>query len=311
GELPVRYLGVPLVSIKLGQKDCQALIESIMQRVKAWASNYLSFSGQLQLILATLVSIQVFRCRTFILPVSMVKKCESILRSFLWFGLGWEIVTKKESMWVRWCDMVLLKDKSFWAVKITAASSWCWRNVLRLMECLARNLVYSIGDGRATALWLDPWINGEALITKYGTRVANDVDISLHAKVSAVIANRQWAWLRNSWDLWEIDTLVQRICIEEGPNAIHWGSKGKTFSCKAAWQGVRHILPKVAVDIVWFPDCIPKHSFYFWLTFHHAHRTTDKLRTYGVVADNQCMFRYGGLESIDHLFFGCKFTTGV
>ncbi|GAV73872.1 hypothetical protein CFOL_v3_17355 [Cephalotus follicularis] len=128
--------------------------------------------------------------------------------------LGWEIVTEKESMWVRWCNMVLLKDKSFWAVKITAASSWCWRNVLRLRECLARNLIYSIGDGRATTLWWDPWINGEALFTKYGTRVAFDADILIPANVSAVIANRKWAWPRNSWDLREIDTLVQWICIE-------------------------------------------------------------------------------------------------
>ncbi|GAV72751.1 hypothetical protein CFOL_v3_16239 [Cephalotus follicularis] len=164
GELPVRYLGVPLVSTKRGQKDCQALIEVILRRVKAWASNYLSFSGQLQLILSTLFSIQVFWCKTFILPVSVVKNCESILRSFLWFGvrdaktagkvawekvchlkkegglgiktmwtwnkatilqLGWEIVTEKESMWVRWCNMVLLKNRSFWVVKITDPSSWC------------------------------------------------------------------------------------------------------------------------------------------------------------------------------------------
>ncbi|GAV73873.1 zf-RVT domain-containing protein, partial [Cephalotus follicularis] len=84
------------------------------------------------------------------------------------------------------------------------------------------------------------------------------------------------------------------------------------FSCKAAWQGVRHILPKVAwVDIVWFLDCIPKHSFFLWLTLHNAHRTTNKLRKYGVVVDNQCLFGCGGLESIDHLFRGCKFIAGV
>ncbi|GAV74823.1 zf-RVT domain-containing protein, partial [Cephalotus follicularis] len=138
--------------------------------------------------------------------------------------LGWGIVTKKDSMWVSWCNRVLLRGKSFWAVKVSAASSWCWRKVLRLRDFLARNLVYIIGDGRATALWLDPWFNGETLFTKYGTWVVNDADIPLHAKVSAVIANRQ---------------------------------------------------------------------------------------SYGVAADNQCMFGCGGMESIDHIFFGCKFTTGV
>ncbi|GAV80730.1 zf-RVT domain-containing protein, partial [Cephalotus follicularis] len=184
--------------------------------------------------------------------------------------------------------------------------------VLKLRECLARNLVYTIGDGRATSLWWDPWINGEALITKYGARVPIDADILMHAKVSAIIVNRQWAWPLNSWILREIDTLVRKKCIEQGPDVIQWLSKGKPFSFKAAWQVLRHILPKVAWDdIVWFPDCIPKHSFCLWLTFHDAHRTTDKLQSYGVVAANQCMFGCAGLKSIDHLFFGCKFTAEI
>ncbi|GAV69843.1 zf-RVT domain-containing protein, partial [Cephalotus follicularis] len=203
--------------------------------------------------------------------------------------LCWEIVTKKETMWVRWCNTVLLKDKSFWAVKITVASSWSWRNVLRLRECLANNLVYSIRAGRATSLWLDSWFNGVALISMYGICVVNDTEIPIKAKVSAVIANRQWVWPRNSWNLWEIATLTRRINIEQGPDVIHWVSKGMTFSCNEAWQEVRHTLPELAwADIVWLPDCIPKHSFSLWLTFHNAHRTMDKLRTYGVVAANLC-----------------------
>ncbi|GAV78523.1 hypothetical protein CFOL_v3_21990 [Cephalotus follicularis] len=105
--------------------------------------------------------------------------------------LGWEIVTKKDSMWVRWCNMVLLRNMSFWVVKISGTSSWCWRNVLRLRECLARNLLYSVWDGSATALLLDPWINGEALLSRYGTWMVEDVDIPLNAKVSVVIVDRQ------------------------------------------------------------------------------------------------------------------------
>ncbi|GAV89525.1 LOW QUALITY PROTEIN: zf-RVT domain-containing protein, partial [Cephalotus follicularis] len=322
GELLVRYLGVPLVSTKLGQKDCKALFDLIMHRVKTWASNYLSFGGRLQLILATLASIQVFWCRTFILPVSMVKLCERMLRSFLWYGVG-DAKRAGKVAWAKVChpNEGGLGIKSMWTwnkaailqlVNITVASSWSWRNVLKLRECLARNLVYSIRDGRATSLWWDPWINGEALITKNGARVPIDADILMHAKVSAVIVNRQWAWPLNSWVLREIDTLVQQKCIEQGPDVIHWLSKGKPFSCKAAWQVMRHILLKVAwADIVWFSNCIPKHSFCLWLTFHNAHRTTDKLRSYGVVEANQCMFGYGGLESIDHIFFGCKFTAEI
>ncbi|GAV85105.1 hypothetical protein CFOL_v3_28544 [Cephalotus follicularis] len=142
----------------------------------------------------------------FILPVFVLKKCVSILRIFLWFGvgdakradtvawelchpkeegglgiknmrawnkaaimqLGWEIVTRKESMWVRWCYQVLLKDKSFWAAKVTSICSWSWRRVLLLRDSVATRLVYSIGDGGSTSLWLDPWFNGVFIISRYG-----------------------------------------------------------------------------------------------------------------------------------------------
>ncbi|GAV65559.1 hypothetical protein CFOL_v3_09074 [Cephalotus follicularis] len=216
GIIPVRYLGIPLVATKLGLKDCQAFMEIILRKVNAWTSNYLSFGGRLQLLLSTLFSIQVFWCRTFILPVSVVNKCESILRSFLWFGvgdakkagkvawskvchpkderglgikslrewnkaaimqLGWDIVARKDTLWVRWCMQVLLKNKCFWETKISAASSWSWRSVLRLRECLASKLVFNIGDGRNTSLWLDPWFYGQSLISRFGGRVVYDAGI--------------------------------------------------------------------------------------------------------------------------------------
>ncbi|GAV82579.1 hypothetical protein CFOL_v3_26030, partial [Cephalotus follicularis] len=204
----------------------------------------------------------------FILPVSVVKKCESILRYFLWFGfgdakktrkvawsklchpndegglgikslrewnkvaimqLGWDIVTRKDTLWVRWSNQVLLKNKCFWEAKISVASSWSWRSVLRLRECLASKLVFNIGDGRNTSLCLDPWLYGQPLISRYGGRVVYDAGIPLEAKVSAVIVNRRWVWPWNSWDLSEIQSRARRIGIGQGPDVIHWVDKGKTF----------------------------------------------------------------------------------
>lgn len=42
GSLPVRYLGVPLISTKLKYADCKALIDRITNRTKSWANRYLS-----------------------------------------------------------------------------------------------------------------------------------------------------------------------------------------------------------------------------------------------------------------------------
>lgn len=45
--LPIRYLGVPMVSKRLADKDCKPLIEIIKKRIGDWRNKELSFAGRL------------------------------------------------------------------------------------------------------------------------------------------------------------------------------------------------------------------------------------------------------------------------
>ncbi|XP_039045481.1 uncharacterized protein LOC120185287 [Hibiscus syriacus] len=47
GLLPVRYLGVPLVSRKLTIKDCSLLIDKIRSRIHQWSGRHLSYAGRI------------------------------------------------------------------------------------------------------------------------------------------------------------------------------------------------------------------------------------------------------------------------
>jgi hypothetical protein len=44
GVLPVRYLGVPLISSRLSAEDCRMLLEKISRRIDSWTSKNLSFA---------------------------------------------------------------------------------------------------------------------------------------------------------------------------------------------------------------------------------------------------------------------------
>ncbi|GAV77234.1 hypothetical protein CFOL_v3_20705, partial [Cephalotus follicularis] len=172
GYLPVRYLGIPLVVSKLRQTDCKVLVDRLMKRLTSWLCNSLSFGGRLQLISSTLFSLQVFWCRTFILPVAVIKKCEGIIRSFMWFGLG-NVRKAGKVAWNKVCmpkaegglgiknlrtwNKVFLKGKKFWAVQVTSQCSWLWRKVLQLRDVLAQCLVFKIRDGLNLSFWFDPW----------------------------------------------------------------------------------------------------------------------------------------------------------
>lgn len=44
GKLPFKYLGVPISTSKLKARDCQALIEKMVNRIRIWSIRHLSFA---------------------------------------------------------------------------------------------------------------------------------------------------------------------------------------------------------------------------------------------------------------------------
>ncbi|GAV81765.1 LOW QUALITY PROTEIN: zf-RVT domain-containing protein, partial [Cephalotus follicularis] len=324
--LPIRYLGLPLLSSKLTKLDCNILLK-LLRRTSSWVSNALSFGGRLQLLSSVLFSIQVFWCSTFILPVAVCKECDRILRSFLWHGVG----NAKRSGKVAWSKVCKPREEGGLGIKncrgwnqaailkigwdicqMTCNSSWSWRSVLNARRLLADRVVYEVGNGQSFSLWFDPWLNGVSILDRYGARVIHDSGMGSDARVCCVINQGEWEWPLTSPELIDISNMANRIPLSPIADKIHWRKKGSSFTISDAW---RTITPQSStVDwwkIVWFPRNIPKHSFCAWLTFREAHRTLDKLVMWGLATSNRCSFGCGHCESIDHLFFECPFTARI
>ncbi|GJR58949.1 RNA-directed DNA polymerase, eukaryota, reverse transcriptase zinc-binding domain protein [Tanacetum coccineum] len=60
GKLPVRYLGVPLVTKKIEFVDCKQLVDKVRQKLSDWKNKSLSYAGRAQLIASVLGSMQVY-----------------------------------------------------------------------------------------------------------------------------------------------------------------------------------------------------------------------------------------------------------
>ncbi|GKD29751.1 hypothetical protein Tco_1240529 [Tanacetum coccineum] len=84
GCLPVKYLGVPLVTSRLVFRDCKELIEKVQARVDDWKNKFLSAAGRLQLIRSVLSSMHIYWASMFILPSRVLSDIENIIRGFLW-----------------------------------------------------------------------------------------------------------------------------------------------------------------------------------------------------------------------------------
>jgi hypothetical protein len=91
-----------------------------------------------------------------------------------------------------------------------------------------------------------------------------------------------------------------------------WRTKKGTYSCSETWEVLREKLPTVSWwRTIWFSQAIPKHSFILWLVFWDALPTKDIMIFWGFVGNFICSFCHGCLESRDHLFFSCSFSSRV
>lgn len=86
GSLPIRYLGLPLMSRKLRIDEYQPLLDKITNKFKAWSTKMLSFADRLQLIASVISGLVNFWISTFILPKGCIKQIESLCSRFLWSG---------------------------------------------------------------------------------------------------------------------------------------------------------------------------------------------------------------------------------
>lgn len=165
GELPIRYLGVPLNSKRLPVMQYYPLVDKMSGRIISRTSKFLSYSGRLQLIKTVLFSIQVYWSQIFVLPtrtnflwgggVEMKRKAPlawdrvcwprtaggfNVLHIETWnkaavCKLLWNLHTKKDKLWVRWVHIYYGKGRQLWEVEPQQAS-WILTKILKAKKYL-------------------------------------------------------------------------------------------------------------------------------------------------------------------------------
>ncbi|GJS31678.1 RNA-directed DNA polymerase, eukaryota, reverse transcriptase zinc-binding domain protein [Tanacetum coccineum] len=208
--------------------------------------------GRLQLIASVLATMHIYWASVFLIPKTTVKEIEKALKGFLWCqgelkrgaakvawkiicalkskgGLGikrlcpwneallckhlWNIIVKKESIWVKWVYTVKLKGRSIWEVDIDVNDSGTWKAILNLRRTMFGNRL-GIYEARLTG----------------GLNVAN------------MINNGEWAW-HSEWRTkysWIKDIRISNL--EEGKadcnkwKGINGNKKGDFQNGERMWD---------------------------------------------------------------------------
>ncbi|KAJ9535397.1 hypothetical protein OSB04_un001487 [Centaurea solstitialis] len=305
GTLPVRYLGVPLISTKLFHNDCLGLIDKVKRRIMDWKNKWLSFAGRLQLINSVLSSISVYWSSMFLLPASVVKEIEKLLRNFLWSS-GEAIRGKAK---VAWKVVCLPRSKVFDA-------PWFWRKIVRIRDDFRSNLVHSIGDGTSTFLWFDNWHPLGPLCHFISKRDLYEAKVDVTMKVRDVVCDGFWLWPVDLWNKFSnIFKLFQPVLRENVRDKVLWRSQSGSiddFSVAAVWdENFLNFEEKSWHKLIWFSQGVPRHAFILWLAINERLRTLDRLLKWKVKEEGVCVLCNVGMENHSHIFVECAYAREV
>lgn len=93
GDLPFKYLGVPLSTKKLSTLQWYPLIEKIISKISTWTAKKLTYAGRVQLVQSVLFGVQSYWTQLFLIPSKILKLIDGYCRSFIWSGAN--VITKK------------------------------------------------------------------------------------------------------------------------------------------------------------------------------------------------------------------------
>ncbi|GJV63212.1 hypothetical protein Tco_1474040 [Tanacetum coccineum] len=82
-RLPVKYLGVPLTSKRIGVNNYKILLDRIRNIILNWKNKCLSYAGRLRLVASVLEYVHVYWAFVLLLSKVVIKDINKLLKGFL------------------------------------------------------------------------------------------------------------------------------------------------------------------------------------------------------------------------------------
>jgi hypothetical protein len=207
GDVPFRYLGIPMSTRKLSNKDWAAVEERFQKKLASWKGKVLSSGGRLVLINSVLSSLPMFMMSFFRIPKGVLSRLNYYRSRFYWqcdehkkkYRLAkWSILCKPKSLgglgildldtqnicllskWLfklfnekgMWQDLLrkkYLHNKTLTQVERKRGDSHFWSGLMEVKEHFLSKGRMVVHDGNQTRFWEDLWIGNEPFMNKYPT----------------------------------------------------------------------------------------------------------------------------------------------
>ncbi|XP_042974832.1 uncharacterized protein LOC122306468 [Carya illinoinensis] len=192
-----KYLGLPAMVGRTKVACFHGLIDRMWSKINNWKTDKLSVAGKEVLLKSVLQAIPTYTMGIFLLPKSITKRLDQMLRKF-WWGFSGD---QTKMQWIKWSRINKAKDqgglgfrdfnsfnmallaKNGWNLlqsptslpatilrqkyfphgsilkaKVGARPSLAWRSLHAGLSLLKEGLLWRIGDGKQVRIWEDRWL---------------------------------------------------------------------------------------------------------------------------------------------------------
>ncbi|XP_013663372.1 uncharacterized protein LOC106368038 [Brassica napus] len=175
-----------------------------------------------------------------------------------------------------------------------------------------------VGDGRTTSFWYDSWSEMGILSKLLGDRGVIDMGIRKAATVEEAIFTVRRRRSHRTQLLNQVEeelSLLRRKQYLGKRDVSLWRSKAGyklQFSSKETWYLMREGSEECSwFRGVWFSKATPKLAFITWLAMLDRLSTMDRVSQWINGVDQKCVLCNSSLETRDHIFFDCSYSSEV
>ena len=205
GKFPFRYLGLPMHTRKLSNKDWQTIENRIEKKLSGWKGKLLSVGGRLVLLNSVLSSLPMFMMSFFELPKGVLEKIDCFRSRFYWqndqhkrkYRLAkWEILCQpkgqgglgihnldlqnkcllskwlfkllnEDGMWQELLRNKYIKDKILGGCTKKPTDSHFWKGLMNVKDSFMSFGSFKVKDGSQTHFWMDTWLGNQPLKDRF------------------------------------------------------------------------------------------------------------------------------------------------
>jgi hypothetical protein len=205
GKFPFRYLGLPMHTRKLCNKDWQSIENRIENKLSGWKGKLLSVGGRLVLIKSVLSSLPMFMLSFFELPKGVLEKIDCFRSRFYWqsdhhkrkYRLAkWKIMCQpktqgglgihnldlqnkcrlskwlfkllnEDGLWQELLRNKYIKDKTLGSCTKRPTDSHFWKGLMNVKDSFLSFGSFRVKDGSQTRFWMDTWLGNQPLKDKF------------------------------------------------------------------------------------------------------------------------------------------------